>query len=237
MAPGWLSRITRPHRAKRRRWENNGESYVLVRSLPLGSGDQFSLWHHARVGTGIGVAFKVTMMTGMVCIGLAQGVQPLLGYCVGAKLKQRYRKCLRFSLVFAFVLSAVLTVLCYVFTAQIVGVFLTDQSAYDYAFEFARILLSTSFLFGLFYVLLNALQSMGASTASLIVNLSRQGLIYIPALFVLQAALGMTGLLWAQPVADVLSLVLAIFLYRRVSKRQWGDKPVVAATVTVLQDV
>lgn len=31
------------------------------------------LWHHARVGTGIGVAFKVTMMTGMVCIGLAQG--------------------------------------------------------------------------------------------------------------------------------------------------------------------
>lgn len=177
------------------------------------------------------------MMTGMVCIGLAQGVQPLLGYCVGAKLKQRYRKCLRFSLVFAFVLSAVLTVLCYVFTAQIVGVFLTDQSAYDYAFEFARILLSTSFLFGLFYVLLNALQSMGASTASLIVNLSRQGLIYIPALFVLQAALGMTGLLWAQPVADVLSLVLAIFLYRRVSKRQWGDKPVVAATVTVLQDV
>lgn len=100
------------------------------------------------------------------------GVQPLLGYCVGAKLKQRYRKCLRFSLVFAFVLSAVLTVLCYVFTAQIVGVFLTDQSAYDYAFEFARILLSTSFLFGLFYVLLNALQSMGASTASLIVNLT-----------------------------------------------------------------
>lgn len=34
---------------------------------------------------GVGVAMKVTMMTGMVCIGLGQGVQPLLGYCVGAK--------------------------------------------------------------------------------------------------------------------------------------------------------
>ena len=32
---------------------------------------------------GIGVAMKVTMITGMVCIGLGQGVQPLLGYCVG----------------------------------------------------------------------------------------------------------------------------------------------------------
>lgn len=29
---------------------------------------------------GVGVAMKVTMMTGMVCIGLGQGVQPLLGY-------------------------------------------------------------------------------------------------------------------------------------------------------------
>ena len=34
---------------------------------------------------GAGVAMKVTMMTGMVCIGLGQGIQPLLGFCVGAK--------------------------------------------------------------------------------------------------------------------------------------------------------
>ncbi len=33
----------------------------------------------------VGIAMKVTMMTGMVCIGLGQGVPPLLGYCVGAK--------------------------------------------------------------------------------------------------------------------------------------------------------
>ena len=38
---------------------------------------------------GIGVAMKVTMMTGMVCIGFGQGIQPLLGYCVGAKLWER----------------------------------------------------------------------------------------------------------------------------------------------------
>lgn len=37
----------------------------------------------------------------------------------------------------------------------------------------------------------------------------------IPALFVLKAALGLTGLVWAQPVADVLSTVLAVVLYVR----------------------
>ena len=55
---------------------------------------------------------------------------------------------------------------------------------------------------------------MGAAKASLIINLSRQGLIYIPMLFIMDAAIGMTGLVWAQPVADALSLLLAVVLYR-----------------------
>lgn len=88
--------------------------------------------------------------------------------------------------------------------------------------QFSRILLSTSFLFGLFYVLCNALQAMGAATAALVVNLSRQGIIYIPAVFL--AMLGITGLVWAQPVADVLSLVLVAVLYlftMRKMKAKW----------------
>ena len=59
----------------------------------------------------------------------------------------------------------------------------------------------------------------GAATAALIVNLSRQGIIYIPALFILEAAMGMNGLLWAQPVADLLSTALVAALYVRTSRR------------------
>lgn len=88
---------------------------------------------------GVGVAMKITMMTGMVCIGLGQGVQPLLGYCVGARNRDRYREVLRFSLIFALALSVVLTLLCYVFTSQLVSVFLTDVSAYEFGFSFSRI--------------------------------------------------------------------------------------------------
>ena len=126
----------------------------------------------------VGVAMKVTMMTGMVCIGLGQGVQPLLGYCVGAKKWDRYKSVLRFSLIFAFALSTALTIICYIFTNQIVSVFLTDAAAFDYGVAFSRILLCTSFLFGVFYVITNALQACGAATESLIVNISRQGIIY-----------------------------------------------------------
>lgn len=169
---------------------------------------------------GIGVAMKVTMITGMICIGFGQGIQPLLGYCVGAKNWKRYKESLRFSVIFGLGLSTFMTVVCYIFDNQIVSAFLSEQEAMSYGVEFSKILLTTSFLFGMFYVLSNALQAMGAATSALIINMSRQGLIYIPAIFILQGIIGMDGLIWAQPVADVLSVLLVIALYRITLKKK-----------------
>ncbi len=188
-------------------------SQIIMNGLMAGYGDMAL--------AGIGVAMKITMITGMIAMGIGQGIQPILGYCVGAKTWERYKKIMRFSLVFAFILGLVMTVLCYLFTNQIVGVFLSDESAFAYAVRFARILLTTSTLFGVFYVMTNALQAMGAAVSSLIINLSRQGLIYIPALFILKAALGVNGLVWAQPVADLLSIGLAAFLYAVTFKKYY----------------
>lgn len=182
-----------------------GVSVMIVNSLMSGYGDM------ALAGSG--VATKVTMVTGMLCIGIGQGVQPLLGYCVGAKDWKRYKETFRFSLVFAFIVGVIMTGLCYIFTPQIVGAFLTDNNAYDYAFRFSRILLTTSALFGIFYVFQNSLQAMGAAVSALLVNISRQGLIYIPLVYVMNSILGVNGLLWAQPIADILSLILAVVLY------------------------
>ena len=69
-------------------------------------------------------------------------------------------------------------------------------------------------------MLVNALQARGAATESLIVNISRQGLIYIPAMLILGTIFHETGLIWAQPVADVLSLALSIGLYFRISEKE-----------------
>lgn len=189
-------------------------SQIIINSQMAGYGDMAL--------AGMGVAMKVVMITGMVSMGLGQGVQPLLGYCVGAGLWDRFKAVLQFSLSFAFGLSVVMTGICYLFTDQIVSAFLTDPAAFDYAVRFSRILLTTSSLFGVFYVLINALQAMGAAFASLIINLSRQGLIYIPALFILKMIFGITGLAWAQPAADLLSIGLAVILYGRTWKQMSG---------------
>lgn len=182
-------------------------SQIIVNAQMAGYGDMAL--------AGIGVAMKVTMITGMVAMGIGQGVQPLLGYCVGAGMWDRFKKIMKFSLILAFALSAVATGLCYLFSNQIVGAFLSEPAAFEYAAGFTRILLTTSILFGIFYVLVNALQAMGAAIEALIISLSRQGMIYIPALFILQAFLGAMGLIWAQPVADLLSTVFVAVLYFR----------------------
>lgn len=171
---------------------------------------------------GIGVASKVIMMTGVLCIGLGQGVQPILGYCVGAKNWGRFKKVLGFSTVFSIVVSVIMTGVCYLFVEPIVRTVLTEQAAFDSGCHFARIFLTTGFLFGIFYVFSNTIQAMGAAKSSLVINLSRQGIIFIPALFILEAIMGMDGLVWAQPVVDVLSVLLAIALfvpiYRKMSR-------------------
>lgn len=177
---------------------------------------------------GIGVAMKITMITSMIAMGVGQGVQPLLGFSVGAKNFLRYKKILVSSLVFAFLLCLIMTLTCYLFTDQIAGAFLQEGRAFEYAVSFSRILLTTSSFFGVFYVLSNALQAMGDGTSSLIINLSRQGFIYIPALFILKSILGYTGLVWAQPVADIISTIIAYLLFYHTFKKliRKEEKPI-----------
>lgn len=77
---------------------------------------------------------------------------------------------MKFSLIFLFVLSDDATGICYLLSKQIVGVFLTEPAAYDYAASFTHILLTTSILFEVFYVMVNALQAMGAAAEALVIS-------------------------------------------------------------------
>ena len=168
---------------------------------------------------GIGVGMRVTMITSMICIGIGMGVQPLLGYAIGAKNHKRYKELFNFAMAFALSISGVLTVLCYLGLEQIVGSFVTDPAAFEYAYKFSQILLSTAILFGVLNVIVNALQAAGAATASLIVNVSRQGLVFIPLVYILGGTLGIYGIVMAQPIADITAITIAIILYIITNKK------------------
>ena len=154
-------------------------------------------------------------------MGLGQGVQPLLGYSIGEKNQVRFRKTLRISIVFAVLVSVVLTVFCYLFRPQIVGAFLSETESFSYGMSFTGVMLWTGPAVGMFFVLTYALQAMGAAVPSLIINISRQGLIFIPVVIVMDRIFGAAGLAWGQPVADMVSLVMsAVFCGAAMKKTQ-----------------
>lgn len=168
---------------------------------------------------GYGVTSKVLMIITLFGIGVGSGVQPILGYCFGAKNKKRLLETIKFSTFFGLVLCLVAAVLCFIFAGPIVNVFLTDAVAYEKGIEFTRILMSTAWLIGAFAICQNTLQAMGAAISALLASIIRQAVIFIPAMFILQNIFGANGLIWAQPVADVLSLVvIALMLAIKLKK-------------------
>lgn len=168
---------------------------------------------------GIGVAMKVNMILALAILGFAQGVQPLLGYAAGKRDWKRFRSILSFSLIVSTALAVVLTALCFAGCGGIVRAFLSDKTAYTYGVKFSQVLLVTGPLLGLQFVLTNTLQAMGAAVPSLILSLSRQGIVFIPLVFILYIAAGLNGLIWTQPCADIVSSMLAVILYRSVQRK------------------
>ncbi len=171
------------------------------------------------VVAGYGVNLKIHMILSYVVIGLGQGIQPLLGYCYGAGLKERYNKIMRFSIIYALIVSTALTGVCVLSAKPLVGLFLENTAAFDYGVHFTIISLLSGPICGVLYVLLNALQARGAATESFIVSISRQGFIFFPLLFLLHYLIGVDGLVWTQQVSDLLSFLLAIILYIIVCKK------------------
>lgn len=176
--------------------------------------------HDDMAVAGLGVAFKVNMLVVMLLIGVGTGIQPLLGYCFGAGNRKRFVGVLKFSIVLALCMSAVLTVICYFGASPMVRAFLDNDAAYGYAFSFARTLIISGPILGVLFVFINTIQAMGAAVPTLILSISRQGIIYLPTLLAFHHIFNTPKMLvMAQPVADYLSTTLAIILFIITFKR------------------
>lgn len=176
---------------------------------------------------GLGVAMKVNMIVVMLLIGLGTGIQPLLGYCYGAGNRKRYMAIFRFSCVLAVAISVVMTLICYLGAAPLVTVFLDNDNAFTYGFEFSRILIISGPLLGVLFVLVNAIQATGAAVPSLILSISRQGLVYLPMLFLFSHASSSAHMLvLTQPVTDYVAIVMALCLFIYTMKKYFNVKDV-----------
>ncbi len=165
----------------------------------------------------MGVATRAGMLLAMALIGIGSGVQPLFGYFYGSKNKKRFLETLKFTTSVAIITSIILTILVYFNTDAIVRAFLKNDEAFSYGVSFVRMLVISGPVIGILFVMNNAIQGMGAWLPSLLLSVSRQGLVYIPMLFVFDKIYGNAKMLiMAQPVADYLSVILGVLLFSYV---------------------
>ncbi len=181
-------------------------SNIVINKVMAGYGDM--------AVAGLGVAMKVNTIAVMLLIGIGIGVQPLLGFCFGARMRKRYIAVLRFTLIVSTITSLIMTFVCYTFAGPLVEFILEEPAAYSYGFEFSRVYILSGPVIGLLFVMINAIQSTGAMIPSLILSLSRQGIIYYPVLILFTSYYDTAKMAaMSQPVTDYIAAALAVILF------------------------
>ena len=75
------------------------------------------------------------------------------------------------------------------------------------------------FLFGFYTVYSSLFLALGKGTAGFILGACRQGICFVPAILILPMACGINGILYAQPVADVLSAIITVFMAAHLHRK------------------
>lgn len=172
----------------------------------------------AQAVAAMGIVQKVYMVVMMVMVGFAFGTQPLVGYTYGAKNWQRLRATLRFDLKVEGGYATICAIILMIFAPQLIKLFMNQPAIVTMGTQMLRAMLITTPLVGFILVFTTVFQSVGAGLSALAMALSRQAILLGIAIVILAQFFGLTGIIWAQAVADVLTCLLGWLLYRHTFK-------------------
>lgn len=172
----------------------------------------------------MGVAMKANMIVVLLQIGLCVGIQPLIGYNYGAKNIKRLKKIFWFTGGCSVILGTVLTILMVVARNSIIHAFIGDADVVSQGIKMMIALQLSGPVIGILFLGINTLQGMGKAVPSLVLTVCRQGLVFIPSVFILNKIFKLNGVIYAQTVADYVSIVIATLLclsiFRTLSKAE-----------------
>ena len=160
-----------------------------------------------------GIINKVSFLFFAICIGIAQGMQPITSFNYGAKQYDRVKKAVTMSLKTGSVVCITAFVLFQLFPRQIIGMFGDGSELY---FRFAE----RYFHIFLFFTFLNNVQpmsstfftSIGKPLKGAFLSLTRQMIFLLPLLIIFPGFFGIDGIMYAGPIADFMAAVVAAFM-------------------------
>ena len=160
-----------------------------------------------------GIIMKINQITFSVVIGLGQGAQPIVSFNYGAGKYDRVRKAFKSAVSVGAAVAVSAFLLFQLFPREIISVFGSGTEEYfEFGVKFFRIFL--------FFTWLNCLQpicsmfftSIGKAGKGVFLSLTRQILFLLPPMVILPIFMGIDGILWSGPIADLLSGAAAVLL-------------------------
>ena len=158
-----------------------------------------------------GIVMKVNQLYFSVIIGLSQGSQPIQSFNYGAKQYNRVKESYRLAITVGAIVSIVSFLLFQIFPRQILGLFGSGSKEYfDFGVNYFRIFLLFTWLNFMQPISSTFFSSIGKAYKGTFLSLTRQILFLLPLLLLFPRFWGIKGILYASPVADVLSFAVGL---------------------------
>ncbi|MBO6259808.1 MAG: MATE family efflux transporter [Lachnospiraceae bacterium] len=161
---------------------------------------------------GMGISQKVMSFGSYIYQGFAAGLQPLMGYNCGAKNFDRMLKLLKANVLVTGAVEIVVMVIFGIFAPVIIGRFTINPVVIRYG---CRVLRANMFILPFVGATSSSratFQSMGKPLYALGITIVRQGVLYIPLLLLMNTLFDFYGLIWAQPVTELITMIGALVL-------------------------
>ena len=194
-------------------------AFQLLTSLSIALINRSANDYGDAVIAGMGAVTRITSMGTLVVFGFLKGFQPIAGFSYGAKKFNRLREAIKTSIVWSTAFCLVVGLLMAIFSTQIISQF-TDGNAEMIAVG-QKSLMANGFsfiLFGFYTVYSSLFLALGKGTAGFFLGVCRQGICFIPAILLLPVVWGLNGILYAQPIADVMTAVITVFMALHLHK-------------------
>lgn len=165
-----------------------------------------------------GVVQRLILVGCYVIMGFMQGYQPVASYAFGAKNEKRFHDSARFSLKATLMLSVGVAALYILLSRPLILLFNQNPAVVEYGMKLLISQVALYPAFGLCYMMTITFQTIGASKFGLFLSTIRQGLFYLPCILLLPRFLGVSGIYFSQPIADVLTLLVCLLSYKSMKR-------------------
>jgi len=162
-----------------------------------------------------GIIMRILMLVLMPIVGLVQGLMPIIGVNYGAGKFHRIHSATLLAIKIATIISTIAFAIILIFPDSLVSVFTSDELLIESTKNFLRIIVIGLPLVGFQMIVGGFYQALGKAKQALFVSLLRQVIIFIPLMLILPLFWGVYGIYFAFPIADILSTIIILYIFRR----------------------